>query len=71
MVELVEVAEGVHDGLEDRFPKIGVDIYTESIHNKFREASSKITTLCNAPVRVSSKRHSRPPPPLFVWTLLF
>ena len=49
MVELVEVAEGVHDGLEDRFPKIGVDIYTESIHKKIREASSKITTLCNAP----------------------
>ena len=45
MVELVEVAEGVHD----RFPKIGVDIYTESIHKKFREASSKIITLCNAP----------------------
>ena len=40
MVELVEVAEGVPDGLEDRFPKIGVDIYTESIHKKFREASS-------------------------------
>ena len=36
MVELVEVAEGVHDCLEDRFPKIGVDIYTESIHKKFR-----------------------------------
>ena len=49
MVELVEVAEGVHDGLEDQFPKIGVDIYTESMHTKFREASSKITTLCNAP----------------------
>ena len=49
MVELVEVAEGIHDGLEDRFPKIGVDIYTESIHKKIREASSKITTLCNAP----------------------
>ena len=49
MVELVEVAEGDHDGLEDRFPKIGVDIYTESIQKKFREASSKITTLCNAP----------------------
>ena len=49
MVELVEVAEGVHHGLEDRFPKIGVDIYTKSIHKKFREASSKITTLCNAP----------------------
>ena len=49
MVELVEVAEGVHDGVEDRFQKIGVDIYTESIHKKFREASSKITILCNAP----------------------
>ena len=49
MIELVEVAEGVHDGLEDQFPKIGVDIYTESMHTKFREASSKITTLCNAP----------------------
>ena len=47
---------------EDRFPKIEVDIYTESIHKKFREASSKITTLCNAPVSVSSKRHSCPPP---------
>ena len=31
MVELVEVAEGVHDCLEDRFPKIGVNIYTKSI----------------------------------------
>ena len=51
MVELVEVAEGVFDGLEDRFPKIGVDIYTESFHKKFHEAGSKITTLCicNAP----------------------
>ena len=51
MVELVEVAEGVHDGLEDRFSKIGVDIYTKDgyIHKKFSEASSKITTLCNAP----------------------
>ena len=39
MVELVEVAEGVHDGLEDRFPKIGVDISTKSIHKNFREAS--------------------------------
>ena len=39
MVELGEVAEGVYDGLEDRFPKKGVDIYTESFHKKFREAS--------------------------------
>ena len=43
MVELVEGAEGVHDGLEDRFLKIGVEIYTESIQKKIREASSKIT----------------------------
>ena len=49
MVELVKVAEGVNDGQEDWFPKIGVDIYTESIHKKFCEASSKITTLCKAP----------------------
>ena len=42
IAELFEVAEGVHDGLEDRFLKIGVDIYTESIHKKFREASSKL-----------------------------
>ena len=47
MVELVEVAEGVHDGLEDRFPKIGVDIYTESIHIKIREASPKSHPISN------------------------
>ena len=40
MVELVEVAEGVYDGLEDRFQEIGVAIYTKSIHKKFREDSS-------------------------------
>ena len=45
MVELVEVAEGVHHGLEDRFPKIGVDIYTKSIHKNFLYASSKMTNL--------------------------
>ena len=49
MVELVKVAEVVHDGLEDRFPKIGVDIYTKSIHKKFLEASTKITTHCRPP----------------------
>ena len=49
MVELVEVAEGVHDGLEDRFQEIGVAIYTKSIHKKFREDSSKITTHCRPP----------------------
>ena len=34
MVELVEVAEGVNDGLEDQFPKIGVGNYTKSISTK-------------------------------------
>ena len=58
MVELVEVAEGVHDGLEDRFQEIGVAIYTKSIHKKIREDSSKITTHCRPPppVNVSNKR---------------
>jgi len=44
-----KVAEGVHDGLEDRFQEIGVAIYTKSIHKKFREDSSKITTHCRPP----------------------
>ena len=34
MVELVEVAEGVHDGVEDRFSKIGVDIH---IYKKYQQ----------------------------------
>ena len=34
MVELVGVAEGVHDGLEDRLQNLGVAIYTKSIHKK-------------------------------------
>ena len=64
MVELVGVAEGVHDGLEDRLQNLGVAIYTKSIHKKFQEASSKITALFSPPppVRVSSKHHSRTPP---------
>ena len=62
MVELVEVAEGVHDGLEDRFPKTGVDIYTESIHQKFVKLAQKLLPFATPPVRVSSKRHPRTPP---------
>ena len=58
MVELVEVAEGVHDGLEDR-------IYTESIHQKFVKLAQKLLPFATPPVRVSSKRHSAPPPFLF------
>ena len=61
MVELVEV-EGVNDGLEDRFPKIGVDINTESIHKKFVKLAQKLIPFATPPVRVSSKRHSCPPP---------
>ena len=58
MVELVGVAEGVHDGLEDRFQNFRVAIYTKSTHKKFQEASSKITTHCRPPppVNVSNKR---------------
>ena len=38
MVELLGVAEGVHDGLEDRFQNLGIAIYTKSIHKKIQEA---------------------------------
>ena len=62
MVELVEVAEGIHDGLEDRFPKIGLDIYTKSIHKNFVKLAQKLLPFATPPVRVSSKRHSCPPP---------
>ena len=62
MVELLGVAEGVHDGLEDRLQNLGVAIYTKSIHKKIQEASSKITTHCRPPVRVPSKHLSLPPP---------
>ena len=64
MVELVEVAEGVHDGLEDRFQEIGVAIYTKSIHKKFREDSSKITTHCRPPHKCV-KQTSLCSPPFF------
>ena len=63
MVELVGVAEGVHDGLEDRFQNFRVAIYTKSTHKKFQEASSKITTHCRPP-RKGVKQTSFSPPPL-------
>ena len=49
MVELLGVAEGVHDGLEDRLQNLGVAIYTKSIHKKFQEACSKISTNAGPP----------------------
>ena len=63
MVELLGVAEGDHDGLEDRLQNLGVAIYTKSIHKKFQEASSKITTHCRPP-RKGVKQTSFCPPPL-------
>ena len=66
MVELVGVAEGVHDGLEDRFQNFRVAIYTKSTHKKFQEASSKITTHCRPPPRKGVKQTSFSPPP-FNW----
>ena len=65
MVELVGVAEGAHDGLEDRFQNLGVAIYTESIHKKLQEASSKINTHCRPP-RKCVKQTSFSPSPLII-----
>ena len=59
-----KVAEGVHDGLEDRFQEIGVAIYTKSIHKKIREDSSKITTHCRPPPPKSVKQTSFCSPPV-------
>ena len=62
MVELVGVAEGVHDGLEDRFQNFRVAIYTKRTHKKIQEASSKISTHCRPP-RKGVKQTSFCPPP--------
>ena len=62
MVEIVGVAEGVHDSLEDRFQNFQVVIYTKSTHKKFQEASSKITTQ-RRPPRKGVKQTSFFPPP--------
>ena len=70
MVELVGVAEGVHDGLEDRFQNFRVAIYTKSTHKKIQEASSKITTHCRPP-RKGVKQTSFSPPPLSSIFLIF
>ena len=66
MVELVGVAEGVHNGLEDRFQNLRVAIYTKSIHKKIQEASSKITTHCRPP-RKCVKQTSFFLPPLLLF----
>ena len=52
-VEPVGVAEGVFDGVEDRFQNFRVAIYTKSTHKIFQEASSKIATYCSPPPPVS------------------
>ena len=48
-VEPVGVAEGVFDGVEDRFQNFRVAIYTKSTHKIFQEANSKIATYCSPP----------------------
>ena len=48
-VEPVGVAEGVFDGVEDRFQDFRVAIYTKSTHKIFQETSSKIATYCSPP----------------------
>ena len=62
MVELVGVAEGVHDGLEDRFQNFRVAIYTKRTHKKIQEASSKITTNCSPPPKGVKQMSFSPPP---------
>ena len=49
MVELVGVAEGVHDGLEDRFQNFWVAIYTKRIHKKFRKLAQKLLPIAGPP----------------------
>ena len=70
MVELLGVAEGVHDGLEDRFQNLGIAIYTKSIHKKIQEATSKITTHCRPP-RKGVKQTSFSPPPLYYYNGIY
>ena len=68
-VGLVGVAEGVHDGLEDRFQNFRVAIYTKSTHKKFRKLAQKLLPIAGPPVRVLSKRLSVPPPLMCVLSL--
>ena len=67
-VEPVGVAEGVFDGVEDRFQNFRVAIYTKSTHKIFQETSSKIATYCSPPPRKCVKQTSfSSPPPLLDW----
>ena len=61
MVELVEVAEGVHDGLEDRFQEKGVAIYTISIHKKIVKVAQILLPIA-APSRKCVNQTSFCPP---------
>ena len=62
MVELVEVAEGVHDGLEDGFQNFHVVIYTKSSHKKIQKLAQKLLPIAGPPKGV--KQTSFCPPPL-------
>ena len=61
MVELVGIAEGVHDGLEERFQNIWVAIYSKSIHKNFRKLTQKLLPITP---RKGVKQTSFCPPPL-------
>ena len=49
MVELVGVAEAVHDGLEDRFKNFREAIYTKVPTKKFRKLAQKLLPIAGPP----------------------
>ena len=64
-VGVVGVAEGVHDGLEDRFQNLRVAIYIKIIHKK--NSGSQLKNYYPLQIRVLSKRLSVPAPPFYVF----
>ena len=68
MVELVDVAEGVPDGLEDRFQKIGVAIYTKVSTKIFVKKAQILLPYCRLPRKCVKQTSSCAPTPLlFFW----
>ena len=63
MVELVGVAEAVHDGLEDRFKNFREAIYTKVPTKKFRKLAQKLLPIAG-PSHKGVKQTSFSPSPL-------